>query len=157
MDAIQTMVGQVDWASKNLAYNLDFIPEDKLNWKPAPTANSAMEITTHLIRAFKMLGSQLRSEASGEPKEEPQSSEPKTREEAKQQVIAAAQEYTEVLRTLKIEDFGRMIDTGFGTYTLQFLAGMAVIDVIHHHGQIAYLQSILGDTESHFDMSLLPS
>ncbi|HTE20118.1 MAG TPA: hypothetical protein VK689_17270, partial [Armatimonadota bacterium] len=55
MHPMEVPAQQMLWASKNAAYNLSFIPEDKLNWKPAPTANSALEIVNHVafyIRAM---------------------------------------------------------------------------------------------------------
>jgi hypothetical protein len=30
------------------------------------------------------------------------------------------------------------------------LAGFPVIDVIHHRGQVCYLQTMLGDKDNHF-------
>lgn len=32
---------------------------------------------------------------------------------------------------------------------------MGVIELVHHRGQIVYVQTLLGDTEDHFDMAAL--
>ncbi len=139
-----------------MAFNYDFIPEDKLDWKPAPTANSALEIAAHLVQAFNHLGAQTVASVTGANYPQTEAAAPTTREEAKQQILSAAQNFTDVLKTVKPEDLSKKVDVGFGVFPLSFLIGMPMVDVIHHHGQIAYIQSLLGDTESHFDMELLP-
>ena len=52
MKPLEGLAETATWAGKNTAYNLQFIPADKLAWKPAPTAKSALEIAHHLIRAW---------------------------------------------------------------------------------------------------------
>lgn len=151
MDYLELMGGQAGWGARNLAYNLDFIPADKLNWKPAPTANSALEIVQHATRAFKFLQGMI-SGGSGEPPEVPL---PTTAAEAKQQIIDAAVEYKQFLTTIDPATLTNQIPMPFGaTFPLSRVVSMPVIDVIHHHGQIAYIQTLLGDTESHFDFAL---
>jgi uncharacterized damage-inducible protein DinB len=153
MSEMKHLAGQLNWAAKNLAYNLDFIPDDKLSWKPAPTANSALEIVGHLLGMYghfsKMLG-----DAAGESGE---AQTPTSRDEAKIKLVAAAEEYSYKLMALSPDDMAREVEFPFGKFKLGFAAAMPVTDTIHHHGQIAYIQSLLGDEESHFDFSLLPS
>jgi hypothetical protein len=146
------LAGQVEFFSANLAHNLDFIPDDKLDWKPAPEANSAMEIVRHVLMAQGSLGAML---ASGDPKSAT-IAEPKTRDEAKQALKESAQSYTTLIRSLEPGTLHELVDMGFAKLPKAFVAGMAAADTIHHHGQIAYIQTLLGDTESHFDMSLIP-
>ena len=47
-----------------------------------------------------------------------------------------------------------LVDIGAASSTGSFPFARAVsfpvIDAIHHHGQIAYIQSLLGDAETHF-------
>lgn len=40
--------------------------------------------------------------------------------------------------------------------TLGWMVTAATLDTIHHAGQIAYIQTLLGDNELHFDSSALP-
>ena len=151
MDYLQLMGNQAEWAARNLAYNLDFIPENKLNWKPAPTANSALEIVQHAARAFKYLEGMI-SGASGEPPEVPLTT---TAAEAKQQIIDAAVEYNQFLGTVDPATLTNELPMPFGaTFPVSRVVSMPVVDILHHHGQIAYIQTLLGDTESHFDFSL---
>jgi uncharacterized damage-inducible protein DinB len=152
MSEMQQLAGQLNWAAQNLAYNLDFIPDDRLNWKPAPTANSALEIVGHLLGVYhhfdKMMGGA--ASESGEPQT------PASRDEAKIKLVAAAEEYSYKLLALSPDDAAREVEFPFGKFKLGFAAAMPVTDTIHHHGQIAYIQSLLGDEESHFDFSLMP-
>lgn len=153
MNQLDMIAGQAQWAATNIAYNLDFIPADKLDWKPAPTANSALEIINHILKTFKMMGPLL---AGGEMS--PQEITPATNiTEAKQMLLAAVQEYVTALRAVPEESLGKPVTLRFGTMPLGRVAGMPVMDLVHHHGQIAYIQELLGDTETHFDPALFQS
>jgi uncharacterized damage-inducible protein DinB len=151
---LETLSGQCQWACRNIAHNLDFIPDDKLNWKPAPTANSTLEVVGHLLGAFAMTAQRLNKPDHTDP--HPQVATPATRDEAKQQLIAAADEYCQLLQSVSAETMAKVVELPFGNFPMTFLASMPVIDAIHHHGQISYVQTLLGDTESHFDFSLVP-
>lgn len=144
------LAGQVEFFSANLAHNLDFIPDDKLDWKPAPTANSAMEIARHLLMAHGRITAML----NGKNPDEATIANPQTREEAKAALKESATAYAAMLRSIDPSTLSEMMDMRFAKLPKAMVASMAVADTIHHHGQIAYLQSMLGDTESHFDMSL---
>jgi hypothetical protein len=137
---LEILAGQMEWAGRNFAHNLDFVPDDKLNWKPAPTANSALEISHHAAGAIRGLQAMMTGETPATLEA------PQNREEAKAQVQSAAEDYVAWARGVKAEDLGRIIDTGFmGELPLGYLATFPVVDFIHHHGQIAYIQYLLGD------------
>lgn len=155
MNQLQTLAGEISWATKNMAYNLDFIPDDKLDWKPAPTALSALGVVGHLLTAIGYFQQSIENEAPGAIPDGDEPA-PTTREEAKAKLIAAGEEYSRMLLSLSPEDAARKVELSFGSFPLSFVASMAVTDAVHHHGQIAYIQTLLGDTESHFDFSLLP-
>ena len=55
MNPMEGMARQMNWVGRNTAHNLGFIPADKLNWKPAPTANSALEIIGHVVGFIKAM------------------------------------------------------------------------------------------------------
>jgi uncharacterized damage-inducible protein DinB len=149
------LAGQVEWAAKNIAYNLDFIPADKLNYKPSPTANSALEVVSHVIGALNFFLPVVQGGAPGQPGDLAKPSFT-TAEEAKQQLVEAATNYAAAVRNLNPDDLAKKVQLHFGAMPLGFVASMAATDLVHHHGQIAYIHTILGDTESHFDFSLLP-
>jgi hypothetical protein len=147
---LEGLAGQISFFTRNIAYNLDFIPDDKLDWKPAPTANSAMEIVHHLLMAHTRLGAVI----AGTNPDEASVANPQTREEAKAALIESSDKYVAILRAVEPSTLGDLIEMRFAKLPKVFVCGMGIADTIHHHGQIAYLQTLLGDTESHFDMSL---
>ncbi len=149
METLEAMAGMLQWAGKNCAYNLDFIPDDKLSWKPAPEANSALEIVQHVGVALTM----LRRGIAGEESRPDEVALPASREEAKAQLVGWANACADTMRALKPEDFSRTVNLNGREFPMQRAVGIPLIDLVHHHGQIAYIQTLLGDTESHFDPS----
>lgn len=149
MHPFETLIGQLEFMSANLAHNLDFIPDDKLNWKPAPEGNSVLEIVNHLGVPLSGMANALdgKWQVSFESAQD--------REEAKALILQLSQNYAAKLRALSMEDMSRTVTTPFGDMALPMAAGIPVIDLIHHHGQIAYIQTLLGDTEPHFHQSLV--
>ena len=150
MNYLDILAGQANFAATNIAYNLDFIPADKFDWKPAPTALSALEIINHVLAVFKRMEPIL---AGGEMSTEPATLATNATD-AKQLLQTAVQGYITALHTVSPDDLGKPITLRFGTLPLARVAGMPVLDLIHHHGQIAYIQELLGDTETHFDPAL---
>ena len=150
MHPLELTARQMEWAASNLAFNLDFVPDDKLDWKPAPHAPSALEIVEHLLQVLDRMTPLLRGEPMGAGAAETLTE----RETAKSVLILAARQYSAAMRAIPIEDLDNPVETRLGTLPLRTLATMPVMDVIHHHGQIAYIQLLLGDTETHRDVSL---
>lgn len=145
MHPLQILIETVSWAGKNLSYNLKFIPDDKLDWKPAPDAKSALEIAAEVVGFLTWMPTQFR-EAGAAP-EMPTFS---AREDAQQAVEKAANDYAEFLRGLSPEDLEGEIQMMSAPFPKARAVGMPVVEIVHHHGQIAYIQTLLGDTESHF-------
>ena len=147
MNPMEGMAQQMVWAGGNTAYNLGFIAQDKLNWKPAPTANSALEIINHELPFIRGMVPVL----SGKEFAPPHTAPVTTLKDAQEQIRSAAQEYAAALRRLTPADLERTVHLPFGSFPLAQAASMPLVDLIHHHGQIAYIQTMLGDTESHFE------
>jgi hypothetical protein len=138
----------LEWAGPDLAYNLDFIPDDKLDWKPAPDSKSAMACAAEAAYFMRGMIGMLQT---GEMKME--TPENLTRAMLQEELRKGSAEYAAALRTIPLEKLGDQVETPFGTFPLAQLAGFPVIDIIHHRGQVCYIQTMLGDTESHFLMS----
>lgn len=152
----QTLSGQAQWAARNLIFNLDFIPEDKLSWKPAPDANSALEVVDHILGAYAGLSGIIKDPTTPPSFGGGDESKVASKEEASEKLLAAVDSYCALIGGLSEEDLKKPVQMPFGTFPLSFIVSMAPLDTVHHHGQIAYIQTLLGDTESHFDFSLLP-
>ena len=145
METHQRLLGMMDWAAKNTNHNLDFVPDDKLDWKPAPEAKSVMDIaheialSTDSISNFLVTGEYQKNVAR-----------PDTREEAKAAITAAAETYSKALSSLTKQQLAGTAHFPWGDIPMGEAIGMPVIEILHHHGQIVYIQTLLGDTDSHF-------
>lgn len=136
-----------EWAGPDLAYNLDFIPEDRLEWKPAPDSKSALECATEAAFFMKSMIPVL---AGAEWTRSDRSSVSKA--EIQEMLRVGSREYAAALRAIPLERLAEVVSMPFGDLPLGQLAAFPVIDVIHHRGQVCYLQTMLGDPENHFLM-----
>jgi uncharacterized damage-inducible protein DinB len=146
MHPLESLAQLSAWGAKSMAYNLDFIPEDRMDWRPTPTAKSALDIANHLLSYAFASARLLRGGVFDTSQFRPA----RTRAEAKEMLHRLGEEYPEALRMLAPEDLEKSVELPFGTIPLSQAASMPVVDLLHHHGQIAYIQTLLGDEESHF-------
>ena len=147
MHPLEVPAQQLLWASKDTAHNLGFIPEDKLDWKPAPTANSALEIVNHVVYFIRAM---IPVVGGAEWQQQVDMTPATTLKEAQDLLTSSAEEYAAALRAVPPGDLRRTINLPFGSFPLARAAMMPAVDLIHHHGQISYIQSLLGDTDMHF-------
>ena len=145
MESIELLISMAQWGAQNVNYNLDFIPEDKLDWKPAPDAQSALEIAHEIARSVD--GASLLMQ-TGEF--QCRVTKPQNREEAKQAILDAVETYATALRSLTAEQLNSTVTFPFAEMPMDFAIRVPLTEILHHHGQIAYIQLLLGDTESHF-------
>ena len=147
MHPLEMLAQQVEWTGDNFAYNLGFIPDDKLDWKPAPTALSALEIANHAAEALLQMSSVLRG-----GKYETDFAATTTRQSAQNALRESAAQFAQTMREMKPEEFEQIVVLPWGEYPKIAAASMDAVEIVHHHGQIAYIQTLLGDTTSHFEM-----
>lgn len=143
----EILIGQMEWAIRNINNNLDFIPDDKLDWRPAPTAKSALETVNHAADSVYSI-----TQALGAGEVNPQFMPAANRQEAKVMLQNGADAYIARLRLLTPQDLERVVTMPFGEMPLLIVAGIPVVEIIHHNGQIAYIQTLLGDAEDHLVM-----
>lgn len=128
-----------------LAFNLSKIPADKLDWKPTPEAKSALQVAGEVVGVMHMmLPAFSGGEFAGAPLPHPQSLE-----EAQQALAEASAQYADALDAAGPE-LERPIPSPFGEMWASRAVLFGMIDLIHHHGQVTYIQSLLGDAEVHF-------
>jgi len=139
------------WAAQDAAFNLDFIPDDKLDWKPSPEAKSAMEIANEIARSFQGGSSWLETKKWGA-----EYIPATTRDAVKDAIKKSSEEYAQKLREFPENQLSEIHESPMGQMTYQFVVSLALIDVTHHHGQIKYIQTLLGDAEDHFYAAELP-
>jgi hypothetical protein len=152
MSPVELLAYQMEWAAKDTAHNLDFIPEERLTWKPAESAKSVLDLVTEMAGVALGMAPVLRGESWTFIAPDPI---PTDRESARQTLLAAAAEYRRALEEVTPEAMQRPIDLGFAELPFLRAAGLPVVEYIHHRGQIIYIQTLLGDTEDHFDMSAI--
>ncbi len=145
MNPLQPLIELVTFGGHNIAHNLDFIPDDKLAWKPAPEAKSALEICQEICGVVGGFAGALQGQ---EFKVNPPTLS--DREGAKAAVLAATSNYAQILGSLSESDLQVEMATPFGRIPKANGVGFGVVETLHHHGQIVYLQTLLGDAESHF-------
>jgi uncharacterized damage-inducible protein DinB len=145
MHPMEVVAGALDWVGPDLAYNLDFIPEDKLEWKPEPTAKSAMAVAIEVERVIRNIVHVIETGAWEELAPVTQVSKPEIQEALRN----ACKEYGAAVRAIPPERLSDPIETPWGTTPLAHFATYALIEASHHRGQIFYLQTLLGDTEQH--------
>ncbi len=142
MTPIELICAQLDWANKNICHNLDFLPEDKLNWKPQPSAKSPLEIVHHMTDTINMMTSGI----TGEKK----ILTPATNAtEAKRLVDQAISHHQNVIKALTPEQLEQTATLPIGEFSMIAAAALPVTESINHHGQFTYIQTLLGDDESH--------
>jgi hypothetical protein len=49
MEDLKVAAWMVRYGARSLIHNLEFIPADRLDWKPEPGAKSALEITGEVV------------------------------------------------------------------------------------------------------------
>lgn len=141
------------------AYNMEFIPDDKLNWKPNETSKSAFEIWTHCIAANHVFASLL---SGGKVGDAPMSEEMAAWEEAFVQAIQTRAEakakFSESLELLARAydaidpaELDKPAKDPFGLgHDLRDWLDSPMIHIQTHRGQVDYLQTMWDDQEFHW-------
>jgi len=147
MEDLKAVARVVRWGAESLAFQFDKLPADKLDWKPNPASKSALEIVSEVIRVMDMVQPLFEG---GEFRTTP-APNPANLEEAKERLAEAAARLADGLDAAGPE-LERAVDAGFGPLWGTHAVMFAMVDLLHHHGQITYIQSLLGDAENHMDL-----
>ena len=134
---------------------LSFVPADKLNWSPTPTAKSALEIAAHcagysgrfadIIYAGKFAWSveEFRGPIQSAIKSIT------TLEEAETMLRKNIADTIAALDTVKPEQVGTMTASPQGQTPFNFFLTLPAFHLENHLAQIDYLQTCWGDLEVH--------
>lgn len=136
----------VRFGAEDFAYQLEQIPAEKLAWKPDPASKSALDVTGEVIGVIQ---AQIKILQGGEI-EIPTLSPPTNLEEACKELTAVAVEYATLLEAAD-SSLDRRLETPFGPLWGTYGVTFGLVDLLHHHGQLTYIQSLLGDSENHMD------
>ena len=133
------------WAGKNIAHNLTFVPADKMAWKAGPDAKSALEIVSEVVFATLQIGGNLGATLTP--------TDPATIVDAATATAAVLQvteEYAAFMANVTPEEMEGEVSMGTFSLPRTQVLTIPLLEAIHHHGQIAFLQTLWGDKESHF-------
>lgn len=134
------------WAAQDFVFNLEAIPADRLDWKPNPEAKSALQIAGEVAG---VAGSTVPVLQGGDWSAAPLP-QPGSLEEARRLVLDSAEAYAAALESASPEVLHRTLELPFGKFWAERFVLFPVIEIIHHRGQLCYLQALLGDTEVRF-------
>jgi len=134
---------------------LSFVPEDKLTWKPTPTAKSALEIAAHcagysgvfawIIRAGKFPCSVDEFRATVNAAIDSVT----TVEEAETMLRKGIADSIAALDTVKPEQVGSIVESPQGHTPFNFFLTLPATHLEGHVTQIDYLQTCWDDQEVH--------
>lgn len=148
MEELKSGAGLLRWTVSNLIYNLGFIPEDRLAWKPDGVGKSALEIAAEVVAGQRMMLPVLRGGGWAQQAYP----ELKSREEAVTLLQQTCAEYAGALEEAEAGSMDRMVEIFGHPVWAPRAALLPLVDALHHHGQVAYIQTLLGDGETHFEM-----
>lgn len=147
------------YGALSFLHQLDQIPADRLHWKPEPSAHSAMEIAAEVISVFRMYQPLLEArDAESVMWVRVERTPPEDVSEARSLLMPAVEDYLRALEASGPE-LARQQPMPFGgVFWAEDAATYPLLDVMHHHGQLCYLQALLGDEEQHWsDDAILSS
>ncbi len=141
-----------------LLKTFSFVPDDKLNWSPAESARTALQLVVHCGLSNKAFASIMRGEDIPMPADmsdfrgllrgmEAQITDRtaaiELAKESTKTIIEAISEVTE-------ETFATSPSSPFGPMPMPFWMTLAGMHMKAHACQMDYLQTIYGDVEDHF-------
>jgi hypothetical protein len=147
MENLRVAAWMLRYGARSLAHNLEFIPAERLNWKPEPGAKSALEIAREVVGGMRMYLPILRGGEWDNTTEYPRVA---TLEEARSLLAETAEEYAAALEAAGPE-LNRLVNIAGGPLRAPRAVLYPVMDLFHHHGQVCYLQTLLGDREQHWN------
>ena len=149
MEDLKAVAWMLRYGVRSLVFNLEQIPEERAQWKPEPAAKSPLEIATEVLGGMRMYRPIV--DNPDFPQVWPKHPQPKTLAEARAMLLETADEYAAALEAAGPElDRPQAMPFG-GVFRTYRAVCFPLMDLFHHHGQICYLQSLLGDTETHWN------
>ena len=144
-------------AAERLAKVLSFVPDDKLQWSPSPTARTSLAVVAHCCMANRMFAKIFRGEpVSPMPTLEEirtlsQKFEATVRDraEAVRQLEASCDEVVAALATMTAERFATSPTSPRGSLPMAVWMNLPGMHMGDHASQIDYLQTVWGDVVDH--------
>jgi len=147
------------WGMEHFLKVLSFVPEDKLDWSPSPTAKSARKIAAHtavypsafakMIRDRRLpLGDEIPAFVAHMADAQNSLTD---LAEIEAQFRSGTEELLAAFDGLTPDAVGLILDSGQGwTMPMTFLMRLPGVHAAGHAAQIDYLQTCWGDEQVHF-------
>lgn len=149
MEDLKAAAWMLRYGARSLAHNLEFIPQERAEWQARDTAKSPLEVAAEVIRALQMYRPIF--DGPDYPSKLPRPSIPQNLDEARSLLLTVADEYAAALEAAGPE-LDRPQEMPFGGVFRAYRAVcFPVMDLFHHHGQVCYMQTLLGDRETHWN------
>lgn len=136
--------------------NFSYVPDDKLNWSPTPTAKSALRVAAHTALYAGRFARMIRERAvpvvtdlaAWEAQVASEELMITTREEVERVFRAGTDEVLSALDTVTPEDLESTLDSGQGwSMPMRFVVALPGWHATLHTGQIDFIQTCYGDQE----------
>lgn len=150
MEDLKAVARMARWGLKDTLHQLDFIPDDKLDWKPVEGGKSALDMVAEVVMVVRYSQPLF----AGEDMREVPFEKPENRQQAKALLTEAVGAYITGLENAGPE-IDRPVTTPVGVMEGSKSVSYAVIELLHHHGQLTMIQSLLGDQEVHMDQGAM--
>jgi hypothetical protein len=152
----QTLKDNFQSRASRLAQGLATTPEDRINWSPAPTARTPIEVVAHVATVIStfhqvMMGAPFPDikmdnfDAILRRQEAPY----KTRESVVSLFEKNREAYAEWLGQLAPESLATEVEFPFGKVPMTAAMDMLNDHIVNHIGQLDYIQTIYGDRVWH--------
>lgn len=145
MDLRETEIKRIEKVSELFLKAARAVPPDRQDWKPMPTGKSAHEIVAHVGMANSFFAALLRGGAPSEMKSAD------SYETALKLFEESKSELTQTIRSIDPATFNQKRTMPWGEErTLKDLLTSPMPHMAYHWGQIAYLQTLWGDSGDRF-------
>jgi glutathione S-transferase len=145
-------------ALESFIRNVEALPADKLDWKPEPTSRSALSMLAEIGSTGVLLMQTMRTmqapamDSEAVKRAQEVRAQLNTLDRARDAARSRTQEYCEVVRSLDDSSLAQMVDMPWAEgmrWSIADVAGFHHWNLVWHTGQVAYIQSLLGDVEMH--------
>lgn len=149
MSETSALSGAITKARERLLWTLGHVADDKLDWSPAPTAHTTLQIVGHLVSANTFFTAAI----TGTPSAGLGDQDPvfAGRDEAVAAINASFDALVAAVDGLTDERMETPVPTPMGEATVGFFVRLTPAHTFMHCGQIEYIQACYGDTDFHWN------
>ena len=152
--AIDSSKKMLEMVAQRFKLTLGYVPDDKLNFKPAETCKSPLQIAAHVAVSNYNFITIIKGELAGDPTEMFAESHRReqaitTREQALAEFDASIKAVQAELDNITDERFHSEIQTPIINAPMIFWMNLPARHIDNHASQIDYIQTIYGDMDWH--------